>query len=562
METLQNIFNFSPYFPILITLVLGFLVGKISVGRFSLGSIVGTLLVGMLVGLNGVEITPSVRWVFFGFFMYVVGYQGGYHLISTLKLRKKSILLASVLMSLVAVSTLAIASWLFELDLYMAIGMTAGSFVHPEIISAAIDAIGDFSGVSEAAKNLAQSEIILGYMLTVIFGVLGPVIMMSWFFPKVMPKVMGFQTESSDLLDATPSAMRKPINSAHSIVRRVFEVNQESTVVGKTLQQLTAPSIDIIFELSRASNSDQGLKDGDPIAIGDIITITGRHNALFYFDDNLLGTELPCDSQTNVSEESYLMQVNTPELVGLSLQQVKTALNQSTHRGVCITELLRDEQALEITPDLVVKRHDILQITGSSCDVQLVKNDFSQRSPNSGVNQALFGAGLVLAYMISMWHLNIGGIYLYFSMGLSSLVSGIAVGWACHKINPLDMLPVDTSNAVRNVSLLVFTAITGLYFGPKMLYAMNASGIKVALVGSAVVLISQLLSFAIAYRIFRIKSPSDLIGCVSGSQHSGLGMPAIYKQDGFKSTIHALAVSYITSSFLMLIVVSMVLNLM
>ena len=188
METLQNIFNFSPYFPILITLVLGFLVGKISVGRFSLGSIVGTLLVGMLVGLNGVEITPSVRWVFFGFFMYVVGYQGGYHLISTLKLRKKSILLASVLMSLVAVSTLAIASWLFELDPYMAIGMTAGSFVHPEIISAAIYAIGDFSGVSEATKNLAQSEIILGYILTVIFGVLGPVIMMSWFFPKVMAR--------------------------------------------------------------------------------------------------------------------------------------------------------------------------------------------------------------------------------------------------------------------------------------------------------------------------------------------------------------------------------------
>lgn len=545
MEALQDIVSLSTYFAILITLVMGFLVGKLRLGRFRLGSIVGTLLVGMLIGLLGGEVTPSIRWVFFGIFMYLVGYQGGYRLINTLKLRRRSILVASMSMSLIAILTLAFASWLFDLNLFMAIGMTAGSFVHPEILSEASEVIGQLPGLTETAKQLAQHQVHLGYMTTVIFGVLVPVLMITWLLPAVTTRLLG---------DTTTHHV---VDTYSNIVRRVFQVNADSTVVGKTLAQLNEPSIDTLFALSRATSGAKPAEDA-PIVAGDVLTITGCHNALFYFDDNLLGTELPSDLEPDRSEENHLILIHG-QLVGQSLHQIKTAINQGGLRAVCITAMFRDDQALEITPELVVNRDDILQITGCSDDIQAIKQDVGQALPHQGGNQALFGLGLVVAYLISLWHLDIGGLYLYFSMGLSSLVSGIAVGWACHRVNPLELLPANTSSYLRNLSLLAFTAVTGIYFGPHMIDAIQANGVKASLIGFCVVLISQLLSFLLAFRIFKVRQPAELMGWKGGRQPMGHEMSAGYRQ---RDTFYALTISYLTSSVLMMIVVSAALRLL
>lgn len=545
MEALQDIVSLSTYFAILITLVMGFLVGKLRLGRFRLGSIVGTLLVGMLIGLLGGEVTPSIRWVFFGIFMYLVGYQGGYRLINTLKLRRRSILVASMSMSLIAILTLAFSCWLFDLNLFMAIGMTAGSFVYPEILSEASEVIGQLPGLTETAKQLAQHQVHLGYMTTVIFGVLVPVLMITWLLPAVTTRLLG---------DTTTHHV---VDTYSNIVRRVFQVNADSTVVGKTLAQLNEPSIDTLFALSRATSGAKPAEDA-PIVAGDVLTITGCHNALFYFDDNLLGTELPSDLEPDRSEENHLILIHG-QLVGQSLHQIKTAINQGGLRAVCITAMFRDDQALEITPELVVNRDDILQITGCSDDIQAIKQDVGQALPHQGGNQALFGLGLVVAYLISLWHLDIGGLYLYFSMGLSSLVSGIAVGWACHRVNPLELLPANTSSYLRNLSLLAFTAVTGIYFGPHMIDAIQANGVKASLIGFCVVLISQLLSFLLAFRIFKVRQPAELMGWKGGRQPMGYEMSAGYRQ---RDTFYALTISYLTSSVLMMIVVSAALRLL
>ena len=548
MEALQDILNISAYLTILITLILGYLVGKIRLGRFRLGSIAGTLLVGMLIGLAGGEVTPSIRWVFFGIFMYLVGYQGGYRLINTLKLRRRSILVASMSMSLIAIVTLALASWLFDLNLFMAIGMTAGSFVHPEVLSEASEVIGQLPGLTETAKQLAQHQVHLGYIATVIFGVLGPVLMIAWLLPAATARALG------------DTATRHAIDTRSNIVRRVFQVNADSTVVGKTLAQINEPSIDTLFALTRATTGAKSAEDA-PIVAGDRLTITGCHNALFYFDDNLLGTELPCDLEPDRSEENHLILMHG-QLVGQSLHQIKTAINRGGQRAVCITAVIRDEQALEVTPELVVNRDDILQITGCSDDIQAIKQDVGQDLPHHGGNQALFGLGLVVAYLISLWHLDIGGLYLYFSMGLSSLVSGIAVGWACHRVNPLELLPENTSSYLRNLSLLAFTAVTGLYYGPHMLDAIRVSGIQISLIGFCVVLISHLLSFWLAFWIFNLDQPAKLMGRVAAHRQRGAEMAAGYRQRALDDTFYALTLSYITSSMLMMIVVSAVLHLL
>ncbi len=570
MEEIQLLLGESPYFSVLVTLVLGCLLGKLSIKGFSLGCVAGTLLVGILIGQLGGYIEPSSRWIFFGLFLYVIGYQGGYSILRVWQLRKKTILMTSLIISLITISTMCLATWFFNLDLYTSIGMISGSFVHPEVMYMVTDSIEKLPELSETVKLVALNNAYMGYVLTVIFGMVGPVIMMKWLQSAAMKQSDSpFDKATQNELGESHCDRYYPIDTLETVVKRVFEVNPTSTVLGKSIEQLNAPYFDIMFErvnlVDKAKSSsneiDDAVNHNEPLVAGDIVTITGRHDTLYYFEDDVIGSELPSDTQVDNNEAHFNVLINTHGFVGKSLNDIKTEINQNTYKNLCIIRLVRDQQSIEITPDLIVKQDDILQIMGSASDIQFVKHNFSNNVGRNTESFALFGIGLVAAYLMSLWNLNIGGLYFYLSIGLSSLIAGTFVGWLSNKINPLSQLPRHTITFVRELSLLAFIAITGLYFGPQMINEMNSSGMKIPLIGLGVVLISQLFSLTIASKMLKFNKPSVAIGKNIESKADGVGISSRYRLHE-QSAMYAIAISYITSSFLMLLVISMVLNFM
>src|SRR5207344_3068675 len=67
----------NPELAIFLTLAIGFVIGRIRIGSFSLGNVVGTLLAGVLVGQLDVTVHPLVKVVFFDLFLFATGYKVG-----------------------------------------------------------------------------------------------------------------------------------------------------------------------------------------------------------------------------------------------------------------------------------------------------------------------------------------------------------------------------------------------------------------------------------------------------------------------------------------------------
>src|SRR5262249_60382730 len=67
----------NPELAVFLTLAIGFVVGRVRIGTFSLGNVVGTLLAGVLVGQLGVKVDPLVKVVFFDLFLFATGYKVG-----------------------------------------------------------------------------------------------------------------------------------------------------------------------------------------------------------------------------------------------------------------------------------------------------------------------------------------------------------------------------------------------------------------------------------------------------------------------------------------------------
>ncbi len=67
----------NPELAIFLTLAIGFVIGRVRIGSFRLGNVVGTLLAGVLVGQLDVKIDPLVKTVFFSLFLFATGYKVG-----------------------------------------------------------------------------------------------------------------------------------------------------------------------------------------------------------------------------------------------------------------------------------------------------------------------------------------------------------------------------------------------------------------------------------------------------------------------------------------------------
>src|SRR2546426_6192775 len=75
----------NPELAIFLTLALGFLFGRLKIGGFSLGTVVGTLLAGVLIGQLDIRVPPIVKMVFFDLFLFTTGYKVGPQFFRALK---------------------------------------------------------------------------------------------------------------------------------------------------------------------------------------------------------------------------------------------------------------------------------------------------------------------------------------------------------------------------------------------------------------------------------------------------------------------------------------------
>ncbi|HJN80997.1 MAG TPA: hypothetical protein QF455_09025, partial [Phycisphaerales bacterium] len=185
MELIHDLFKAEPLTALFASIALGYFVGKLKIGRFVLGGIAGTLLIGVLIGQFRVQIHPSIETFSFALFIYAVGYQGGPKFISSLNLKSLAQLSSATLMTFIGLGTVLLAAWWFNLDRGTAAGLAAGGLTQSAIIGTADSALARLDLAPEVIKQM-KTNVAVGYAVCYIFGSLGPILVVAWFLPMVM----------------------------------------------------------------------------------------------------------------------------------------------------------------------------------------------------------------------------------------------------------------------------------------------------------------------------------------------------------------------------------------
>src|SRR3954463_6610357 len=178
----------NPELAIFLTIAVGFLIGGVKFGSFSLGIVVGCLLAGVLIGQLDIKVSPLVKTVFFDLFLFTTGYKVGPQFFRGLK----SDALPQVALTLVLCISCLLAAFGFSkllgYDVGTAAGLLAGAFSESTVIGTAGEAIARLS-ISDAEKSALVNNIPVAYAVTYLIGTASLV----WFLPTIGPKLMGIK---------------------------------------------------------------------------------------------------------------------------------------------------------------------------------------------------------------------------------------------------------------------------------------------------------------------------------------------------------------------------------
>src|SRR5881397_2315113 len=165
MNYLTHALREHPELAVFLTLALGFLIGRVKIGSFSLGTVVGTLLAGVAIGQLNIQVPSVVKYVFFDLFLFTTGYKVGPQFFRGLKKDALSQVALTVVLCVTCLVAAFAAAKLLGYDMGTAAGLLAGAFSESTVIGTAGEAINRLD-LPTADKTALVNNIPVAYAVT------------------------------------------------------------------------------------------------------------------------------------------------------------------------------------------------------------------------------------------------------------------------------------------------------------------------------------------------------------------------------------------------------------
>ncbi len=552
MHMIGQLFDAIPILALFITIALGYLVGKFKVGRFVLGGIAGTLIVGVLIGQLGVKIDSSIKTLFFALFIYAVGYQGGPQFFHALNRQSLNELASAFFMCLVGLFCVLFAAWAFDLDRGTAAGLAAGGLTQSAIIGTSGGAIANLGLSAEMTQKL-ETNVAVGYAVTYIFGSLGPIIMATWFFPMIMKWDIRAAALKRAKEMAGGKATLEPgqFNAARRVVTRFYRIVDDSKARGQGVLAIDGQLSDVAVEAVIREGAALTLTDDTTVETGDVVGVTGEL-VLMRSMEGFFGPETVAPSGFELIEESRDVVLTNRAYFGRDLQEVHDGLGIETRHGVFLVSARRLGRELPLLPKLKLRRGDELCCIGAPKDLDRVQKLLGYRISAAAITDfVFFGLGLTVGYLIGLIDFTVGGVPVTVGTGGGCLLSGLFFGWLHATHRRFAALPTGASNFLRDFGLAVFVGVVGISAGPQALVTMKEFGATLLLLGVAVTLIPQLLVFFFSYYVLRIQDPIEALGCLVGGRSANPGFAALLEKAGNATPVVSFTVTYAVANVLL-----------
>lgn len=517
LDWLVDTLRTYPELAIFLTLSIGYYIGNVKIGSFSLGVVTGTLLVGIIIGQLHIDISPQIKSIFFLMFLFAVGFGIGPQFVKGLANDGLPQALFSLVICLLILFTVVAISYISGYGPGMIAGLLAGSQTISASIGLATDAISN-SGLSPDDLNKELSDIPVAYAVSYIFGTIGT----GWIIAFLGPKILriNLQDECKKYEELLSDGLDKNEVSSiwlpHSI--RAFKLTKENLIESKSIQQAENMFNERIFveKISR-DGKEIDFSPDTTLKLNDIIAISGKHEILVEISNNAI--EEADEKLLDIPVESVDVIITNKAIANKTIAQL-SKLNFT--RGVFVNKIKRGLSGVNI-PLLAktkIELGDIVTISGTKKNVeQIIKNVGYADRPTSVTDMCFVGAAIFLGGVLGAITVPISGIPLTLSTSGGVLISGLVCGWLRGVYPKLGNIPSSTLWFMNSVGLNIFIAVVGISAGPTFIAGLKQVGIEIFFYGLLATSLPMIVAPLIAKYIFKIH-PALILGCCGGARTS------------------------------------------
>ena len=227
-----------PELALFLALGLGYAIGKIRYGTFTLGAVTGCLIAGVMIGQTGVVMSNDVKQAFFLLFLFAIGYRTGPQFFRSLNAKALPQIAVTVILCVVALGVVLGASLVFNLGIGTASGLLAGATTESAAVGVALDTFRN-TGADDTMVRAFEADVATSFAVAYLAGVIATIFMTSQIAPRFLRRSLA---EACAELEASMNASEDGESSAQS-ARRSIEARAyliDPTWVGMTISQAEA----------------------------------------------------------------------------------------------------------------------------------------------------------------------------------------------------------------------------------------------------------------------------------------------------------------------------------
>lgn len=556
LDFFGDILRNYPTLAVFLTVGLGFLLGRLRIGSFSLGSVTAVLLIGVVIGQFQISVSGPLKTVFFMMFLFSIGYSVGPEFFKSLRGTGLKQAFFAVLMSFSCFAVTVAIAYIFAYNKGETVGLFSGSQTCSSLIGVGSEAISKLP-LDSITKNAQLAIIPVCYAVTYIFGTLGTVIILGNIGPRLLGglekvKLSAAELEKSLSSDSWRSDPAK-LNAHRGVSFRAYRVKNQLFKDGMSVADAEAhlASKNIHIYIGRVQHDDNIFtpKPTDIIYLNDQIVVCGTRNFMVKVGTHI-GREIDNGNLLTYPVDRIPVLVTSKNIIGLSINELME--NPFMH-GVSIRRITRDGKDIKVKGTTAIERRDTVTLIGAPDRVaQACKEIGHADRPTISSDLMFLGLAIFIGGFLGALTFWIDGVPLSFGTSGGALVAGIFFGWLRTKHPTFGQIPKPALWIMNNLGLNVFIAVVGIEAAPSFVSGLREVGWMLFVAGAIGTMIPLFFGLWLGHRVFKF-NPAITLGCCAGTRTCTASLGAV--QDAIGSTVPAIGytITYAVSNILLVV---------
>ena len=487
IDLAREIIGTQPILTAFLAIGLGYLVGQISIGGFSLG-VGAVLFVGLALGAFApkAQIVGPIGLTGLIMFLYAIGLLYGRQFFEGMKGVGRTYNLLALVACVAGLLVALGLGHLFGIKVGHTMGIYAGSMTSTATLQAAL----------EVMNNKDPS---VGYSIAYPFGVIGPILCIYFMTQLVKPKF-------------PPKTQRFHMG----------EISIGEKVSGQTLEEIEK-GLPSGVQITMVRKGGQNVVPSGDIALssGDALLVVAEEEAAIAQAAARLGKLEPGRLAKDRADLDYIrVFVGKANVVGVPLSRLSMPAGFPSH----LLHVRRYDADLVPTPDLMLEFGDRVGVLMPPDRKEEIRKYFGDTiKAASEFSYVSLGVGMVLGALLGLIPIPIPGLgTVTLGIGGGPLIVALILGKLRRTGPMLWTMPLPANIVLRNFGLAMFLATVGVNAGQPFVRTIAESGFTMFFIGIAVLLTTVVIVLFVGYYLLKIPY-DDLVGVASGAT----GNPAI-----------------------------------